>query len=306
MLNSNTIFILKYRTAKEKIEKFSSSFIGKLGGGIKSRQSIRKYNILNILIRFLQNVSSDTILFQAKEPTPITITDITLHSDFSLLGTSGQLFNTQNKNLSIVLKVLLPTGQKEIVSVVTQKQVHSLLLQSLNYFVSGGPQFSISVFKNLVLTALQNNSTKHFSISVQSNSTGLTIRAPKTAKYNGSRILSNRHNDSAPMMSFNSSSNFEFGVSKDNVSNNSLFTIVNLNSIFDKIAIVLKFKYKKAVKYQSILNSSDSEAEEILQEDSMGLVVNSSTILLDSNGDALNLNGNNNQIQNSNGERKNY
>ena len=80
MLSSNTIFILKYRKAKEQVRAFSTSFVGKLGAGIKSMQSIRKYNVLNILLRYLKQVSVQETIQLPKEPTPVTLTNIVFNS----------------------------------------------------------------------------------------------------------------------------------------------------------------------------------------------------------------------------------
>jgi hypothetical protein len=289
MLNSNTIFKLKYLKAKEKIQDFSRSFVARLGGGIKSRQEIRKYNILNILINFLGKVASEDSIENAKSPNKVLLSNITFHPDFQLIADSFLSgIEVQNKNLSIVLKVLL------------------LSSISNNFYNS-------NLFKNLICQEIVKNVKPDFKIKFNSNK--LEISAAKTSKYNGGSIISNKSNDGFNIINFNSNKKFEYGVSRLDTSNFILATIVNLNSLFDKIAISLKFKYKEAVKYKALLNviDIDNNIEQDLMNNNINLLSSQDgNQLVDSDGNVIIINLENNIINNNtinnntNVQRQNY
>ena len=309
MLNSNTIFKLKYLKAKEKIQDFSRSFVARLGGGIKSRQEIRKYNILNILINFLGKVASEDSIENAKSPNKVLLSNITFHPDFQLIADSFLSgIEVQNKNLSIVLKVLLSSGQTYIISYVTATKVKNLLLSSIsNNF------YNSNLFKNLICQEIVKNVKPDFKIKFNSNK--LEISAAKTSKYNGGSIISNKSNDGFNIINFNSNKKFEYGVSRLDTSNFILATIVNLNSLFDKIAISLKFKYKEAVKYKALLNviDIDNNIEQDVMNNNINLLsAQDGNQLLDTQGNVMILNLENNRINNNtinnntNVQRQNY
>ena len=296
MLNSNTIFKLKYLKAKEKIQDFSRSFVARLGGGIKSRQEIRKYNILNILINFLGKVASEDSIENPKSPNKVLLSNITFHPDFqSIADASLSNVQVQNKNLSIVLKVLLSSGQTYIISYVTAKKIKSLLLSSIsNNF------YNSNLFRNLVCQEIVNNAKPDFKIKFSSDK--LEISATKTSKYNGGTIKSNRSNDGFNVINFNSNKKFEYGVSRLDTSNFIISTIVNLNSLFDKIAISLKFKYKEAVKYKALLNviDIDNNIEQDVMNNNINLLsAQDGNQLLDTQGNVMILNLENNRINNN-------
>tara|TARA_R110002012_G_scaffold103303_2_gene243210 strand:+ start:8810 stop:9775 length:966 start_codon:yes stop_codon:yes gene_type:complete len=300
MLSSNTIFILKYRKAKEQVRSFSSSFVGKLGAGIKSLQSIRKYNVLNILLRFLKQVSIQETIQLPKEPTPITLSNIEFSPWFSGSYSTWYLiepgFYTLFKNLSVVLKVQLPTGETHIVSSVSNSVIKNLISTTHQQYPASWPSTwtaqGYEAFKYKVLQQIVATAPRHgFTISII-GSTGLQIHAPISAEYNGGKIISNVDNGSVPILSFSASNKFEYGVSRLNMANYIMMTTVNLTSIFDKIAIALNFKYKKAIKYQNILNLvGEEDITEIDYTSSQGisLLLNDGLRLLDNKGNLLDI-----------------
>jgi len=300
MLSSNTIFILKYRKAKEQVRAFSRSFVGKLGAGIKSLQSIRKYNVLNILLRFLKQVSIQETIQLPKEPTPITLSNIQWNPWVQSSYTGWYLIEPGIyplfKNLSIVLKVQLPTGETHIVCSVSNNTIRQLISITHQQNPSSWPSvwntWGLEAFKYKLLKEMANTAPRYgFTISVIDN-TSLQIHAPMSAEYNGGKIISNVDNDSVPILSFSASNKFEYGVSRLNMANYIMMTTVNLTSIFDKIAIALNFKYKKAIKYQNILNlvgEEDITEIDYTSNQGVSLLLNDGLRLLDNKGNLLDI-----------------